>query len=84
VAAKGRVFSAKQLNLSGGGGTDMRVGIAAAMVGKPQPDMVIVLTDGYTPWPDRPLGKTKLLAVIINGNGEGSPEWMSKIMINVD
>jgi predicted metal-dependent peptidase len=84
VAAKGRVFSAKQLNLSGGGGTDMRVGIAAAMQGKPLPDMVIVLSDGYTPWPDRPLGKTKLLAVIINGNGEGMPEWMTRIMINVD
>ena len=40
------------IKLSGGGGTDLRVGIAAAESLKPQPKIVIVLTDGYTPWPD--------------------------------
>ena len=40
------------IKLSGGGGTDLRVGIAAAESLKPQPKIVIVLTDGYTPWPE--------------------------------
>ena len=40
------------IKLSGGGGTDLRVGIAAAESLKPQPKIVIVLTDGYTLWPE--------------------------------
>jgi predicted metal-dependent peptidase len=40
------------IKLSGGGGTDLRVGIAVAESLKPQPKIVIVLTDGYTPWPE--------------------------------
>ena len=37
--------------LQGGGGTDMVAGIDAAMSLRPRPDAVIVLTDGYTPFP---------------------------------
>ena len=29
----------------------MRVGIAAAVALRPRPQVVMVLTDGYTPWP---------------------------------
>jgi len=38
---------------TGGGGTDIRAGITAASKLKPQPTLIIVLTDGETPWPDR-------------------------------
>ncbi len=41
-----------EIKLKGGGGTDLRVGISAAEALKPQPKIIIVLTDGYTPWPD--------------------------------
>lgn len=47
-----KVYSAKQIELTSGGGTDMRVGIDAAMRGRPKPHLIIVFTDGYTPWPD--------------------------------
>ena len=41
-----------EIKLRGGGGTDLRVGIAAAEDLKPMPKIVIVLTDGYSPWPE--------------------------------
>lgn len=49
-----RVFDPKQVKLEGGGGTDMGAGMAAAAALKPRPHIVIVLTDGYTPWPSEP------------------------------
>ena len=36
----------------GRGGTDMRVGIQAALDLKPRPHAIVVFTDGETPWPD--------------------------------
>ncbi|MGW0333438.1 vWA domain-containing protein [Streptomyces sp. NPDC003011] len=38
--------------LTGGGGTDLRTGFAKALRSRPGPDVVVVLTDGQTPWPD--------------------------------
>lgn len=37
--------------LAGGGGTDMRAGIEAAQQLTPRPDSILVLTDGFTPYP---------------------------------
>ncbi|MEV6521476.1 VWA-like domain-containing protein [Longispora sp. NPDC051575] len=44
---------AEGITLLGGGGTDLREGFAAALRANPRPDVVVVLTDGQTPWPDR-------------------------------
>ncbi|WP_405801087.1 DUF2201 family putative metallopeptidase [Streptomyces sp. NBC_01506] len=37
--------------LMGGGGTDMRTGFAKVLRTGPRPDVIVVLTDGQTPWP---------------------------------
>ncbi len=42
---------AEGIPLIGGGGTDLRAGFARALRTTPQPDVVVVLTDGQTPWP---------------------------------
>jgi predicted metal-dependent peptidase len=44
---------AEGIPLFGGGGTDLREGFAKALAARPRPDVVVVLTDGQTPWPDR-------------------------------
>ncbi|MEU4087806.1 vWA domain-containing protein [Streptomyces aureus] len=43
---------AEGIPLLGGGGTDLRSGFRAALRVRPVPDVVVVLTDGQTPWPD--------------------------------
>ncbi|GAA2354217.1 hypothetical protein Cme02nite_47060 [Catellatospora methionotrophica] len=42
---------AEGIPLTGGGGTDLRAGFAKALRLTPRPDVIVVLTDGQTPWP---------------------------------
>ena len=43
---------AEGIPLVGGGGTDLRTGFTRALRTRPQPDVIVALTDGQTPWPD--------------------------------
>jgi predicted metal-dependent peptidase len=54
VQAVRRVTRVSQVELAGGGGTNMGAGIAAAAVLRPRPSVIVVLTDGFTPWPAAP------------------------------
>jgi predicted metal-dependent peptidase len=49
AAAAQRVTSARQVELTGGGGTNTDAGIAAAAARRPGPAITVVLTDGLTP-----------------------------------
>ena len=66
----------------GGGGTDMGAGIMKAL--ELDPDAIVVLTDGYTPWPESlPEGAPPVVVVIttppryfLSGDiSEPPPEW---------
>jgi predicted metal-dependent peptidase len=46
-----RITAAQDITLTGGGGTDLRQGIDRAATASPRPDVIVVLTDGDTPWP---------------------------------
>lgn len=46
-----RLFTIRDLKLVGGGGTSMTAGLRAMQSHKPVPDVVVVLTDGWTDWP---------------------------------
>ncbi len=77
-----RVRKARDTALAGGGGTDMRAGITAAAALRPRPDVIVVFTDGYTPWPDQgPPGSAVVAAVL--GRPEHilppSPDWATRI-----
>lgn len=76
-----RVRSVSAVHLSGGGGTDMRVGIEAALSVRPVPHVVVVLTDGFTPWPDHP-GPARLVVGIVGATvPAGVPEWATTVLI---
>lgn len=77
-----RTTDPTQITLIGGGGTDMRVGIEAAHDTHPAPDAVIVLTDGYTPWPDHPT-RARLIAALIGQEPptHNVPDWATTVTI---
>lgn len=81
-AHSSKVNSISKVNLEGGGGTDMRVGIEEAMSNGSKPDVVIVLTDGFTPWPDEPLKGATLIAGLTDERSSSDvPEWARAVMI---
>ena len=60
-----RVSRASQVELAGGGGTDMAEGIAQALALRPRPSVVVVLTDGFTPWPAEPVRGARVVVALI-------------------
>ena len=77
-----RVRSARGAKLAGGGGTDMRVGVAAAEELRPRPDVIVVFTDGYTPWPQSaPPGASVIVALLGRGGYTmpPTPPWGRRI-----
>lgn len=81
--------------LLGGGGTDLRTGFAKALRAGPRPDVVVVLTDGQTPWPDaRPPCRT-VVGLFPRGRAswdeddpdyvpDSPPEWARVVEIGSD
>jgi predicted metal-dependent peptidase len=87
-----KIFRADQIKLSGGGGTDMRIGIDKALANKrDRPDVVIVLTDGYTPWPERKPPRVNIVVGLVPPAGErmsredrvvtAVPDWAKTVLI---
>ena len=63
-----RVMRTGQLRLAGGGGTDMGAGIQTALELRPRPDVVVVITDGFTPWPEQaPKGARVVVGLLEQG-----------------
>ncbi|MDX6759425.1 VWA-like domain-containing protein [Streptomyces sp. F8] len=80
VHAVTRVRSAGEVVLGGGGGTDMRVGIGAALALPDRPNMVVVLTDGYTPWPEE-TPSCRLIAALIGEDPPAPPPWVETVRV---
>jgi predicted metal-dependent peptidase len=77
-----RTVRAERLQLSGGGGTDMGVGIAAAVQLRPRPDVIIVLTDGFTPWPTAPVRAAVVVGLLETGHpSPDPPRWIRVVRI---
>lgn len=94
-ATKGEVTLVKRLEdieLIGGGGTDMRVGIRLAAGSKPRPDIILTITDGYTPWikvPEEMAPRATYLALIVTPKNKKDgapikqvPDFMNAIVVS--
>jgi predicted metal-dependent peptidase len=76
-----RVTSARQVQLVGGGGTDMGAGIAASAALRPRPAVTVVLTDGFTPWPDRPPRGTRVVVALLGDEAPDGPDWARAVRV---
>jgi len=86
VQALRRVTTAAQVRLAGGGGTDMGRGIEAAAALRPRPSIVVVLTDGLTPWPALPPRRIRVIVgLLVDGaypyGPAHPPPWARTIRI---
>lgn len=75
-----KVLQARDVALLGGGGTDMGAGLAKAAELRPRPDLIIVLTDGSTPWPPEAPKGIKVIVGLMDPNG-AVPDWARAIAI---
>jgi predicted metal-dependent peptidase len=80
VQAVRRVSTVAEVELAGGGGTDLRVGIRAALEVPVPPKVLVVLTDGHTPWPDAP-PPCRLIAGLIGSRTGEPPAWVETVRI---
>ncbi len=73
----------ENLELPGGGGTDLIVGIEAAYKISPIPRVLIIFTDGFTPWPREINQKIDKVIVCLTTDYAKSdvPKWAEIIMI---
>ena len=76
-----RIQTERQAQLRGGGGTDMRVGIARACELRPKPSLVVILTDGETPWPASEAA-VRCVAVVPVG-APATPAWMQRVEVEL-
>ncbi|MEU9290747.1 VWA-like domain-containing protein [Streptomyces sp. NPDC048275] len=85
---------AEGIPLLGGGGTDLRTGFAKALRARPRPDVIVVLTDGQTPWPSAQPSCRTVVGLFPRQHGDGSwdednpdyvpdspPEWARVVVI---
>lgn len=82
-----KIRSIKSASVNGGGGTDMRVGIRAALKIKPRVDIIVLITDGDTPYPDaRELKGVSMITAICNEDDttDRVPKHMGAIWVDIE
>jgi len=82
ASAAQRITSSRQVELWGGGGTDMGAGIRAATELRPRPAVVVVLTDGETPWPVEAPKGVQVVVGLIGERPPAPPRWARAVRID--
>lgn len=81
VQAVSHIRRVEDVVLEGGGGTDMGRGLEGAMRLRPRPDVVVVLTDGHTPWPEEPPPGVRVVVALLGKNPGTSPGWARTVRV---
>jgi predicted metal-dependent peptidase len=84
VHAVSRARTGADVKLAGGGGTDMGRGIDAAERLRPRPQVVVVLTDGYTPWPSAPPPGIRVVVALLGADAPAAsvPRWARTVVVD--
>jgi predicted metal-dependent peptidase len=77
-----RVQSIRDVKIVGGGGTDLRVGIDAALAARPRSDVQVAFTDGGTPWPARRMPVPLVVALIGDHAVDTAPQWAKTVRVD--
>jgi predicted metal-dependent peptidase len=77
-----KITQVRQVHMKGGGGTDMGVGINHAAKIKPRLDLCVVLTDGFTPWPETKPPFKCIVVLTQESQKDSVPEWAKTIVVN--
>ncbi|ORX19444.1 DUF2201 family putative metallopeptidase [Mycobacterium xenopi] len=75
------VRSISDVKLTGGGGTDLRVGIDAALAARPAANVIVTFTDGGTPWPAHRLAVPLIVALIGQHAMDTAPAWAKTVRV---
>ena len=91
VASVEPVYDLSRVEVSGGGGTDMRVGINAALELRERPNVIVVLSDGGTPWPnEQPHGVQVVVGLVGSWGRKHEPiareamPWAEVVLVGDD
>ena len=57
--------------------------MATAAALRPRPDLIVVLTDGHTPWPPQPPRGIRVIVGLMDPSG-CVPEWARAIAIGTE
>lgn len=76
-----KIFDPKKLELRGGGGTEIDRLIVEAAEMKPRPQLLIIATDGYTPWPAAAVGIPVVACLTQDTAAKRVPSWIKTIVL---
>lgn len=83
-----QVTSARRLELKGRGGTDMRKAMewADGLYRSGQLDLLVLLTDGETPWPETPPDFGVIVGWVHRKgtNFPGGPAWVQDVVVDIE
>jgi len=75
-----RVSRIQQVEWVGGGGTDM-ARLIEDVDSKYRPDSIVLVTDGYTPWPKQK-PRARVVVALTQDKGKDLPRWARAVEVN--
>lgn len=77
-----KCMKAENVKLIGGGGTDMGAAMEAAAMLRPSPDVIVICSDGITPWPASEM-RQRCVALLTQDASSSYPvpSWLKTIVL---